>query len=451
LLRLASTARHAAPASYHRTLVWALLAGAALVLVPLARELTSGLRGALLSPWPEAGSAVLLLPDFVPLVGASAGGGSPSLLDGASAAIGGLWALSLAGGLLSMLRSSRRLARLCRDTMAAPDAVHERATAIAAELGMAPPAVVVSNDCDLPFGTGAFRPRVVLPRELIARASAEQIDFTLRHELIHVARGDLADALIVSVARRFFVGHPTAKRFVSEIALAREAAVDARVAGGTPLPYAQFLLELADRVRFGGPELPARLSMADTALTRRIDMLLSPQPPSDPSIPWPRRAWLPLTGLALGAALLAPVSCASAVDEPVSASAVDEPVSASNADYSYTFAPDPAEHTPPAGETPAAPDVGRLAPEVIRRTVREHYDAFRKCYLDLPPPLPTTEARLSFTIGESGSVTEGRVEANDAPALGACLEPTLLAMVFPKPTGGIVTVVYPVQFAPGSE
>jgi beta-lactamase regulating signal transducer with metallopeptidase domain len=140
------------------------------------------------------------------------------------------------------------------------------------------PELVVSDATNLPFTTGFLRPLVVLPQSLLTRASFEQLEFVLHHELLHIARGDLRASLGIGVLRQLFAFHATATPLLSEIALAREASVDAKVAAGAPLQYAQLLVELAEHVRACRPLLAASLPLADAALTRRITMIISPGP-----------------------------------------------------------------------------------------------------------------------------------------------------------------------------
>jgi hypothetical protein len=56
---------------------------------------------------------------------------------------------------------------------------------------------------------------------------------------------------------------------------------------------------------------------------------------------------------------------------------------------------------------------------------------------------------LKFTIGRGGAVSDGEVESPEHPELGRCLDGVMRSMVFPPPKDGIVTVGYPVMFAPG--
>jgi beta-lactamase regulating signal transducer with metallopeptidase domain len=151
------------------------------------------------------------------------------------------------------------------------------ARSLADDLGIDMPQLVVSDVTNLPFTTGFFEPMVVLPQSLLARASFEQLEFVLHHELVHIARGDLRASLGIGLLRQLFT-HPAATPLLSEIALAREASVDARVAASAPLQYAKFLVELAEHVRACRPLLAASVPMADAALTRRITMIISPLP-----------------------------------------------------------------------------------------------------------------------------------------------------------------------------
>jgi hypothetical protein len=62
---------------------------------------------------------------------------------------------------------------------------------------------------------------------------------------------------------------------IAELGWAREAAVDARVAGDSPCGYAQFLVASAERGRLARAASTSSVFMANTALARRIEMLTS--------------------------------------------------------------------------------------------------------------------------------------------------------------------------------
>jgi hypothetical protein len=55
---------------------------------------------------------------------------------------------------------------------------------------------------------------------------------------------------------------------------------------------------------------------------------------------------------------------------------------------------------------------------------------------------------MKLTIGRDGKVIDGAVESKEHPEFALCLDAVRRSMVFPAPEDGIVTVVYPIMFAP---
>lgn len=96
---------------------------------------------------------------------------------------------------------------------------------------------------------------------------------------------------------------------------------------------------------------------------------------------------------------------------------------------------------------------GRLPPEVIQRIVRQNYGRFRMCYEQGLARNPNLEGRVSvrFVIGRDGSVSNVANGGSDLPdsAVVSCVVSAYYGLSFPQPEGGIVTVVYPIMFAPG--
>jgi hypothetical protein len=96
---------------------------------------------------------------------------------------------------------------------------------------------------------------------------------------------------------------------------------------------------------------------------------------------------------------------------------------------------------------------GRLPPEVIQRIVRQNYGRFRMCYEQGLARNPNLEGRVSvrFVIGRDGSVSNVANGGSDLPdsAVVSCVISAYYGLSFPQPEGGIVTVVYPIMFAPG--
>jgi hypothetical protein len=95
---------------------------------------------------------------------------------------------------------------------------------------------------------------------------------------------------------------------------------------------------------------------------------------------------------------------------------------------------------------------GRIPPEVIQRTVRQNYGRFRMCYERGLTKNPNLEGRVSvrFVINREGAVQSVSSGSSDLPDSGVvgCVLSQFYSLGFPKPEGGIVTVVYPLMFTP---
>jgi hypothetical protein len=123
--------------------------------------------------------------------------------------------------------------------------------------------------------------------------------------------------------------------------------------------------------------------------------------------------------------------------------------------------PAPAASTPPSvptvrvGPTHTDPEkkTGRLAPEVIQKVVRENYGTFRKCYEAGLGRNRELRGRVSarFVIELDGTVSNVTNGGSDMPdsEVTACILKAFYGCRFPKPEGGIVTVVYPIMLEPG--
>ncbi|HSC88963.1 MAG TPA: AgmX/PglI C-terminal domain-containing protein [Polyangiaceae bacterium] len=95
---------------------------------------------------------------------------------------------------------------------------------------------------------------------------------------------------------------------------------------------------------------------------------------------------------------------------------------------------------------------GRLPASAIQAVIREHFDDLRRCYqagLGRDASL-TGKVIVRFVIGRDGTVTaKGAAPESTMPdaAVTACVLDEFAKLVFPQPEGGIVTVVYPIQFS----
>ena len=99
------------------------------------------------------------------------------------------------------------------------------------------------------------------------------------------------------------------------------------------------------------------------------------------------------------------------------------------------------------------PQQGRLPPELIQSIIRAHYDKFRHCYeagLGRNPHL-TGRVAVRFVIGEDGGVSMSSITENTLRdcQVAACVRDQFNGLSFPPPSGGVVTVIYPILLEPG--
>ena len=115
--------------------------------------------------------------------------------------------------------------------------------------------------------------------------------------------------------------------------------------------------------------------------------------------------------------------------------------------------PPPPPPPPPARGGPP-PVGGHLPPEVIQRIVRQNFGRFRLCYENGLRSSPSLAGRVAvrFVIGRDGAVSSVGNGGSDLPdpAVISCVVRAFYGLSFPQPDSGIVTVVYPIMFSPGS-
>ncbi|HVJ19277.1 MAG TPA: AgmX/PglI C-terminal domain-containing protein [Polyangiaceae bacterium] len=96
---------------------------------------------------------------------------------------------------------------------------------------------------------------------------------------------------------------------------------------------------------------------------------------------------------------------------------------------------------------------GRLPSEVIQRIVRQNFGRFRMCYQQGLTKNPNLEGRVTarFVIDNTGAVSQVMAGSSDLPdsTVKSCVLSAFYGLSFPAPDGGIVTVSYPIMFAPG--
>jgi hypothetical protein len=108
---------------------------------------------------------------------------------------------------------------------------------------------------------------------------------------------------------------------------------------------------------------------------------------------------------------------------------------------------------PPGKSGPATTVSGRLAPEAIQTIVRRHFRHIRSCYEPTLAKDPQARGRITvkFVIDREGKVASAENAGSTLPDadLNTCIIGVFRGMSFPPPHGGIVTVVYPIELAPG--
>jgi hypothetical protein len=109
----------------------------------------------------------------------------------------------------------------------------------------------------------------------------------------------------------------------------------------------------------------------------------------------------------------------------------------------------PESDAAPGGSTQVS---GRLPPEVIQRIVRQGFGPMRKCYERGLTKNAKLEGlvKVRFVIGRDGAVAEVAVHESTLPdtKVVECVVKAFWKLSFPQPEGGIVVVMYPVQFSP---
>jgi hypothetical protein len=95
---------------------------------------------------------------------------------------------------------------------------------------------------------------------------------------------------------------------------------------------------------------------------------------------------------------------------------------------------------------------GRLPAEVIQRVVRQNDGRYRFCYSSALRANPNLQGRVTvrFLIDRTGAVAVAADGGSDIPDEGVrrCVVSSFLALSFPAPESGAVSVVYPIAFSP---
>lgn len=145
-----------------------------------------------------------------------------------------------------------------------------------------------------PSVCGIFRPRILIPQDLIDKLNADDLRSVFLHELAHVKRGDVWVSLMQTILQIAYFYNPLLWMANAIIRKVREQAVDEMVLvamGEKAEDYPETLLNVS-RMTFGRPALNLRLIgiiESKKALERRIMIMLSR--------PVPKKSRLGICGL----------------------------------------------------------------------------------------------------------------------------------------------------------
>lgn len=235
---------------------------------------------------------------------------------------------------LVMAVASLRLQRLlnqCRPTLHEAAGAHLRRVETA--LGLPPRTRLLESDgTTIPFVTGLFRPTIVLPAEA-SGWPVDQLRAVLKHELVHVARHDIAWQMIARLTTALVWFHPFAWAALRRLLIEAELATDNAVvsAGEPPVDYADQLLSVIRRACHAHRHLPGVLSMAGRSpAEQRIRAILDPMTNRRPST---RRQLWAIAGASLvvmaGVAFCTPLRGQQVVPTPQGGDTPDLPLTRS--------------------------------------------------------------------------------------------------------------------------
>jgi beta-lactamase regulating signal transducer with metallopeptidase domain len=195
-----------------------------------------------------------------------------------------LWLAGVALGLVRTVirvRAARRLlsvASPCGDAL-----LFDTARDTAALMNMDCPRVLISCDVATPAVSGALRPALLLPSNIIDVISPTQARLVIAHELAHVARYDTLVNFAQVVVESIFFFCPFTRAISNELRAERELACDAMASeamAATTRNASIVLARALERLETTRSSRRPGLALAvdDEPLLRRIVALVSPDP-----------------------------------------------------------------------------------------------------------------------------------------------------------------------------
>lgn len=134
-------------------------------------------------------------------------------------------------------------------------------------------AVAFHNNPLVPFTFGWNKPIIVLPHSL--KDDPKRLNMAIKHELVHIRRGDYLIQLILSVVSSLVWFHPLIKISNKEIEQYREISCDQEVLNTTtikPKEYAAMLLDLIPLQR-GFGSFTVNMAVKQSTLKQRIETM----------------------------------------------------------------------------------------------------------------------------------------------------------------------------------
>ncbi|MBV8149244.1 MAG: pentapeptide repeat-containing protein [Candidatus Eremiobacteraeota bacterium] len=196
----------------------------------------------------------------------------------AAVAIFALWAVLALIALVRLAIGLMRLEQLKRDALPLPveyrDAMDRWGVA---KKGSRDVRLCVSDEIDVPVAVGLFDAMILIPRSLLERLSASEIDQISLHELAHLRRADDWTNGFQRIAIALLAWNPAALFVSQQLDLEREVACDDWVLSmtGTVRPYALCLTKMAETSTWPRQPMPAPGVFASRKhISMRIERLL---------------------------------------------------------------------------------------------------------------------------------------------------------------------------------
>lgn len=188
-----------------------------------------------------------------------------------------LWML-IGGLMLARIFLSYRALRRIRGSFEelAPGQI-ERLRELAGRLGIRRRVMACqSGAVSMPMTIGAWRPAIVLPRDLSPTLTQSEFDSVMAHELAHIKRWDYATNFLQRVVQSYLFFHPAVWLIGKRLILERELACDDwAVTTCEPRRYAGCLTRLVEVLNESKPlAAAAGILFGKTILRRRVEMLL---------------------------------------------------------------------------------------------------------------------------------------------------------------------------------